>query len=430
MYKVLLAVGDYSARLALKSFLELNNFSVVEAPNGAFAIRRFKDDMPEAAILDLKQPDTDGINVFRKMREVSEEIPIILLSGNGETNLAQMAVIDGAYDYFPKPLDIDRLLFVLTRSIKAKVYSKGMNAFNNTVNSTLQWHLGSSESMKKTIIDIETVAHNGVSVNIHGEEGTGKSFIARIIHQYGSMAEMPFIHINAESAFKGRKGAPARVNNLFRQADGGTIYLQNLQNISPGVAANLISVITEMANNGKASGPNVRIIASSPVGLNASDRFKKHADQFLFIDWFVIVVPPLVQRVEDIPGLANKFIADIADEMNLCVKEITKEALKRLLKYQWPGNVRELKSAVRRAVIVSDGMLIRAEHFDFLRHKNNALPKMSLKDKTAMAVKDTEIKVILKALDLSSGHKTLAASMLGVSRKTLWEKLKEHGITA
>jgi DNA-binding NtrC family response regulator len=433
-YKVVVAVSEYSTRLALKSFLELNNFSVVEAPNSASAAGSFKKQgLPDAIILDLKLSGSVNLGAFRKIRAVSEDTPVILLANHNETDLAIEALNAGAYDYFPKPPDIERLLFVLSRCIEARGHLKRMK---HTVNSTLKWHIGSGEAMKKTIRDIEAAVNSTVAVNIYGEDGTGKSSIARIIHQYGSRAHGPFVQIDTGSEFKGNRGAPAKIAGMFRQASGGTIYFKDLHIISPGVQAALISAITKMAVT--ESGPAVRIIASSaenlgnhPLTINGTDKGQTYGgggEPFLFIDWFAIGVPPLASRIEDIPFLAGKFMAEIADEMNIGVRDITKRALKLLLGYRWPGNVRELKNAIRRAVIISNGVLLRAEHFSFLKTGKTPLPEMSLPAEIARVIKDTELKAIMRALDLNSGHKTLAASMLGISRKTLWAKLKEYDI--
>ncbi|WP_420265094.1 sigma-54-dependent transcriptional regulator [Candidatus Magnetominusculus dajiuhuensis] len=412
MYKVIVAESEYSTRNALKSFLELNSYSVVEAPGGALAIEYFKECLPDAVILDLKLSDIGGSEVLLKMMEVSSETPVILLAGHGEIDMAIEALGDGAYDYFPKPPDIERLMFVLTRCIEANL---ALKKTKQTVNSMLEWHLGTGESMKQVIRDIEMAADSGVSVFIQGENGTGKSLIARLIHFSGTMARGPFIQFDAETALKGNKDMSARLSKLFKQAAGGTIYFKGLHMIPPAASANLISELT--ADNGPEQ--EVRIIATG----------KTHAkDPFLFIDWFVIRVPSLYERIEDVPFLAGKFVAETADELNVTVRDITKEAIKILSDYTWPGNTRELKSAVRQAMILADGPLLRAEHFYFLQTVNTAIPSISLKDEKARAVKDTERKAIVNALEASNNRKTAAAKKLGISRKTLWEKIREYNI--
>ncbi|MBF0488450.1 MAG: sigma-54-dependent Fis family transcriptional regulator [Nitrospirae bacterium] len=426
MYKVIVAVSEYSTRNALKSFLELNSYSVVEAPSGALAIEYFKECLPDAVILDLKLSDIGGSEVLRKIMEVSSETPVVLLAGHGETDVAIEALDDGAYDYFPKPPDMERLMFVLTRCIEANL---ALKKTKQTVSSMLEWHLGVGDSMKTIIRDIEMITDNGVSVLIQGENGTGKSLIARLIHFSGTMAHGPFIQFDAETALKGNKDTSARLNKLFKQAAGGTIYFKGLHMISSAASANLVSQLTQMADYDSAQ--EVRIIASFPATFRQHDNLtgKTHGKTpFLFIDWFVIKVPSLVERIEDVPFLAGKFVAEMADELNVTVRDITKEAIKVLSGYPWPGNVREFKSAVRRAMVLSDGPLLRAEHFYFLQSGNTAIPSISLKDEKARAVKDTERKAIVNALDSSKGRKTAAAKKLGISRKTLWEKIREYNI--
>ncbi|MBF0556547.1 MAG: sigma-54-dependent Fis family transcriptional regulator [Nitrospirae bacterium] len=428
MYKVIVAVSEYSTRTALKSFLELNSYLVEEAPNGALALEYFKGCLPDAVVLDLKLSEIGSSEVLREMIAVSSETPVILLAGHDEIDMAIEALGNGAYDYFPNPPDpdIERLMFVLARSIEA---NSALQETKHAISSMLEWHLGTGERMKQVIRDIEMAAGSGVSVYIQGENGAGKFLIARLIHYSGAMARGPFIQFDAEAVFKGKNVTSARVGKLFKQAAGGTIYFKGLQMISPAASAHLISEISKMADND--SEQEVRIIASFPDNLSQHDSpaGKIHGkDPFLFIDWFVINVPSLYERIEDIPFLAGKFVAETADELNVVVRDITKEAIKLLLDYPWPGNIRELKNAVRQAMIISDGPLLRAEHFYFLQPGNTAIPSMSLKDEKARAVKDTERKAIVNALDASAGRKTTAAKMLGISRKTLWEKIREYNI--
>lgn len=424
MYKIILAASEYATRQALKSFLELNSYSVIEASNGAIAIDTFKESKPDAVILDLKLSDAGGLDVLREMRELSAETPVILLASYDERDIATGALGNGACDYFLKPPDIERLIFALNRSIEDKV---SLNKAKHTANVMLKWHLGSGKSMETTIRNIEIAADSSAPVIIQGEDGTGKSLIARLIHYCGNRARCPFIHIDADSAFKGNRDMPAKIGKLFKQAAGGTIYFKGLQNMSAAAKSNLISAITKTADNDPAQ--SVRIIVSFPVNIRKRENEREQAGDFLFIDWFVINVPPLYERIEDTQFLAVKFIAEIADELNVVVRDITKEAIKLLLQHSWPGNIRELKNAIRRAMVISEGPLLRPEHFYFLQPGDPPLPTMSLKTEVAKAVRDTERKAILKALNITSGHKTLAASMLGISRKTLWEKLKEHNIS-
>ncbi|MBF0456678.1 MAG: sigma-54-dependent Fis family transcriptional regulator [Nitrospirae bacterium] len=423
MYKVVLAVSEYATRQALKYFLESNSYSVLEASNGAIAIEFFKEAQPDAVILDLKLSDAGGLDVLREMRELRADTPVILLASHDERDIAIGALGNGAYDYFPKPPEIERLIFALTRSIEDNM---SLNKAKHTADFMLKWHLGSGKGMENTIRDIETAADCNVPVEIQGENGTGKSLIARLIHYCSKRARSPFIHIDTDAAFKGNKDIPAKVGKLFKQAAGGTIYFRGLQAMSAAAMTNLISAITKTDDNDQSQ--SVRIITSFPTNIMKRENEREQPADFLYIEWFVIKVPPLYERIEDIPFLASKFIAETADELNVPVRDIKKDAITLLLQHSWPGNVRELKKAVRRAMVISEGSLLRPEHFYFLKPGKTPPPTMSLKTAVAKAVRDTERKAILKALDLTSGHKTMAASMLGISRKTLWEKLKEHNI--
>ncbi|MBF0517719.1 MAG: sigma-54-dependent Fis family transcriptional regulator [Nitrospirae bacterium] len=416
MYKVIVAVSEYTTRKAIRSFLESGKYSVVEAQNSALSIEYFKAHLPDAVILDIKMQDVGGLVVLRKIKELNCETPVLLLADHNEIDIAVRGLDDGAYDYFPKPPDKERLLFVLTRCIKSnKIIQKARHA----VNSMLRFHLGQGQAMKRIIDDIEMIADTNGAINVLGESGTGKSLIARLIHHSNSCPRGPFIAIDAEAALKG--DIPAGVEKLFQRAAGGTIYFRGLQNISAALQANLVAAIAHAADN--ESSEDVRIIASFPINL------RHLKDPFLFLDWFVIDIPPLCRRIEDIPFLAGKFLTETADELNVAVRAITKDALRYLSQYRWPGNVRELKSAIRRVMLTTECSLIRAEHFYFLYSDTAVQPSISLKDEKERAVRDIERTAILKALDMTSGHRTATAQLLGISRKTLWEKLKEYNVT-
>lgn len=431
MNKVMVAVNEYSVRQALISFLEINSYSVVEAINGAIAIESFIKSMPAAVILDLKIPDISALQILHKMRELNADIPVILLVSNDEIDMAVEALSNGAYDYFHKPPDIERLIFILSRCIESK---ESLMKAKSKATSMLMGHLGSGKAMKKTIEGIETAANTRVPVNIQGESGTGKLLIASLIHSCDTSAKKrPFMQYDAGSAFRGNRNVSARIDKLFKKAAGGTIYFKGLQDISMAAQANLISAVTPLADS--KSGQDVRIIASFPVNhkICKNEKLLEQTygkEPYLFIDWLVIKVPPLVKRIEDIPFLASKFIAEIADELSIPAREISKDAIKLLSKYPWPGNLRELKNAIKRAMLTSYGYFLRGEHFQFLQSGKPDVPLLSLKEEKARAVKDTECRAILNALDMTSGHKSMAAEVLGISRKTLWEKLKEYNVMA
>ncbi|MEO5359411.1 MAG: response regulator [Nitrospirota bacterium] len=426
MYKIIVAVSEYPVRQALKSFLEINSYSVVEANNGAIAIECFIRSTPAAVILDLKIPDISALQILHKMRELNADTPVILLVSNDEIDTAIEALGNGAYDYFHKPPDIERLIYILSRCIESK---ESLKKAKTKTTSMLMGHLGSGKNVKTTIEGIETAANTRNPVNIQGESGTGKSLIARLIHNCDTSVRGPFIQFDIGSASRGNRSVSTRIDKLFKQAAGGTIYFKGLQDISMTAQANLISAITQLGDTGE----DVRIIASFPVNHKVRSNEKQLEQTYgkeAFTDWLVIKVPPLVKRIEDIPFLASKFIAEIADELSIPAREITKDAIKLLSRYPWPGNIRELKNAIKRAMLTSYGYFLRSEHFYFLQSGKSDIPLLSLKEEKARAVKDTECRAILNALDMTSGHKSMAAEVLGISRKTLWEKLKEYNVMA
>lgn len=313
--------------------------------------------------------------------------------------------------------------------------------------TSLEWLLGKSASMKKVISQISQVASSGFSVVIQGETGTGKTVVARSIHNLSRRAGRPFVAVDmgaipetlVESELFGHEkgaftGAEKKKMGFFEAANGGTILIDEVQNMSPYVQSKLLSVIEERKvyplGSTRPADVDVRIIAATNSDIRENVAEKKfREDLFYRLGEFVLTLPPLRERAEDIPFLARRFLLEAAAELGKDIGEITGEAYGLLLRNPWPGNVRELKNVIRRAVLFSEDGAIGPGHIKFLLENGNGEGLSTLKEISAMASRDAERKAIKQVLGLTGGNKTKAAAILRIDYKTLLTKIKAFKIT-
>ena len=450
MKKTLIVDDEKTIRALLTEVLQPHGIATVEASDGTEAIHVFKEEHPDVVLLDLKMPNIDGIEAMKQMKTIDPDVPIIIISAYGDIPTAVEAVKKGAYDFITKPLKIEHLLVCLNRALEKLNLSRQVKRLNAAMETSLEWLFGKSKIMKKIIKDMHQVALSDLSVVIQGETGTGKSFIARSIHNLSRRAEGPFITVDLgaipenliESELFGYEkgaftGADRKKDGFFQAANGGTIFLDELENISPHVQAKILRAVEDKKiyplGSTKPVDIDVRIIAATNKDLKEfvkKGRFRE--DLFFRLCEFVINLPPLRERIDDIPLLAERFIKEASDELKKEIKGISDEAMRLLIGYPWPGNVRELKNLIRRAVLFSENGIITPESIEFLIEEEDTnrddIPLLPLKEVTAMVVRDAEIKTITRALKLTKGNKSKAASMLQIDYKTLLTKIKEYGI--
>jgi len=446
MNKVLIADDDSDLREIVRDVLQEEGFHVLEAPDGMSAIELFKAETPDAVLIDLKMPRMDGIETMRELKKIDGGVPVIILSGHGDIRKAVEAIKSGAYDFAEKPPDFKRLVITLKRATERRDLELQMNRTSAALESSLENQFGKSRAMKKVIAQIKQIAPTDFSVIIQGETGTGKSFVAEAIHNMSKRFDDPFVCVDiglipdllVESELFGYKkgaftGADRDKKGYFETADHGTIFMDELENMSAHVQGKLLSFIEK-----KKIYPlgctvpidmDLRIIAATNKDIGM--RVKKQEfreDLFYRLGEFIMPLPPLRERAEDIPFFARKFAFEAAKELSRQIRGITDGALGRLKTHPWPGNLRELKNVMRRAVLLSEDDIIRESSISFpsggLSVDNDSCSFLSLKD----SMKDLEKKLISQAMEASGGNKTRAAETLGISYKNLFDKLKEYGI--
>ena len=452
MNNVLVVDDQQILRVTLTELLEEAGFSVTAVASGRKAIETFKNDRPAAVLLDLKMPDMDGIETMQELKKIDADVPVILITAHGDVETAVGAIKLGAYDFIVKPPKFDRLILTLRRAIEKLELKRKVENLNIAFETSLEWLLGSSDIVKKIIKQIHQVAWSDFSLIIQGETGTGKTTIARAIHNLSKRAKGPFINVDmgtmpetlVESELFGYEkgaftGAERKKKGFFECADGGTILIDEVQNIPLHIQGKLLRVVEEkkISPLGSAGSMDIdiRIIAATNIDIKEAVIQKKFSeDLFCRIGEFMLTLPPLRERVDDIPFFSQRFLREAAGEMNKDIYGIADDVMGRLTRYPWPGNVRELKNVIRKAVLLAGGDMIMPEHVEFLigdkcgsDMENLAL--MPLKELSAGAVRDVERKAIKQALALTKGNKTKAAAMLQIDYKTLLTKIKEYEIS-
>jgi DNA-binding NtrC family response regulator len=444
--KILIADDDADLRAVVKDVLKEEGFSVVEAKDGIDAVKLFKNALPDAVLLDMKMPYMDGLSTLRKLKQIDGAVPVIILTAHGDIPTAVEAIKCGAYDFTVKPPDFGRLIITIKRAVERRVLEAEVRRVNSAFESSLENQLGKSPSMKKVIKEIKQVAQTDFSVVIQGETGTGKSVVAALIHNLSKRADQPFVNVDiglipdllVESELFGYKkgaftGAERDRAGYLEASQGGTIFLDELENMSVHVQCKLLSFIEKKKIYPLGcTAPidiDLRIIGATNKNIRecvARKEFRE--DLFYRLSEFIITLPPLRERSEDIPFFARKFLFDASGELNKQIREITDGALDILLKHHWPGNMRELKNVIRRAALFTDCDAVGRECIEILiREKDkdgDSCRHFPLKD----AMRELEKNAIREAIERTGGNKSRAAQLLDISYKGLLDKIKEYDI--
>lgn len=451
MKKVLVVDDDKIVRFSLCEILKDNGFLPIEAISGKEAIELFKKETPMAVLLDLKMPGMDGLEVLQELKEIDPDIPIIIVTALSDIETAIKCIKSGAYDFIVKPPKFDRLIFTLKRAIEKLELKKTVENLNTAFEVSLEWLLGKSDAIKSIIRQIYQVAQSDFSIIIQGETGTGKTTVARAIHNLSKRTRYPFIVVDAstipetliESELFGFQkgaftGAEKSKKGFFESANKGTILIDEVQNMSLNVQGKLLMAVEEKRiyplGSTNPVDVDVRIIAATNSDIKQAVKEKRFREDLFFrLGEFVISLPPLRERLDDIPLFAQRFFTEACAELNKRIRGIDDSTIALLKQYPWPGNVRELKNVIRRAVLLSASDVIMPEHIEFLIGDKGSsdvenLPLMPLKELSASVVRDVERKAIRRVLDITKGNKTKAAAILQIDYKTLLTKIKEYNI--
>ena len=441
MGKVLIVDDDHDLRSVVCDVLRDEGFSTVEAQDGSSALSAVRKAMPDAVLLDLRMPGMNGIEVMQEIRKIDPYMPVIIMTAHGDIPTAVEVIRNGAYDFVVKPPDFDKLIITLKRAVEKRRLEIDIDRFSTALDLSLEQMFGKSPAMRNVISQITQVAGTNLSVVIQGETGTGKSFIASAIHNVSKRSKKPFVRVDMglipdtlfESELFGfRKGAFTGADRhkagYFENANTGTIFIDEIENIPLHIQGKLLSVLDERRIYPLGSTTpvsiDIRIVAATNREIKecvAKKSFRE--DLYYRIGEFVINVPPLRERIEDIPFFTNKFVLDACTELNRQIREITDEALALLMRHTWSGNIRELKNVVRKAVLMAPGDIIDGRTVGPLisvRAVEEKSFSLSIKD----AMRDVEKTNIREALRRTGGNKTRSAELLQISYKNLLDKIK------
>jgi nitrogen regulation protein NR(I) len=462
--KVLLIEDDARAANALRQVLVDEGYEVTAAARGDTGMQIAREQTHDAVITDLKLPGIDGLELVRKLHELHPHLPVILMTAHGTTETAIAATKLGAYDYLLKPFEMDELLDLTARAVRGgrRMTHPVAIGQKETLEDAI---VGSGRAMQSIYKQIGRVAATTLPVLIRGETGTGKELIARAIYQHSDRASGPFIAVNCaaipetllESELFGHErgaftGAEIRRIGRFEQADGGTIFLDEIGDMSVLTQAKLLRALQEKVIQrlgGKESiSIDARVIAATHRNLETAIQERLfREDLFYRINVVVIELPPLRSRLEDIPAIVQYFLRRYGSELGVKAPAIQAEAVEYLQQQPWPGNVRELQNIIRKALLISRGYAIALDDLkeavgeqkrrSGVNHQTISeyaaqLLGAAQRDRTENVYAEftaaTERALLSQAIKLARGNKTKAARWLGIARLTLREKLAALGI--
>ena len=448
MKSILIVEDDITYSMMLKTWLAKKGFQVSAASNVARARKHLEKEGADLILSDLRLPDHDGIELLKWMSEQQLAIPFIMMTGYADIQSAVQAMKLGANDYIAKPVNPDELLKKIEEAFRSSspLSQPSTPKPDTTKNVTPADFLeGESDAARQLYNYVKLVAPTNMSVLINGASGTGKEYVARRIHQLSKRADKPFIAIDcgaipkelAASEFFGHvkgafTGALADKTGAFVQANGGTLFLDEVGNLGYEVQIQLLRALQEHRIRPLGSGQeiqvDVRLVCATNEDLEqAIARGNFREDLYHRINEFTLRIPLLKDRREDILLFANFFLDQANQEMNKQLIGFDEQASRALLNYHWPGNLREMKNAIRRATLLAENRYITLHELNYLQQNADSAPSavpagMPLKNEAA------ERQQIIEALHRTGNNKSRAAQLLGIDRKTLYNKLKLYGI--
>jgi two-component system response regulator AtoC len=442
--RVLIVDDERNIRQSLKKYLSIEQIDSAAAETGETAMEFLEREAFDAVVLDLKLPGINGQELLAWIRNRGIPVPVIMISAHGQIQDAVEALKTGAQDYLVKPFDPAELIIKLRQLIDNKRRENRLETEQRTGGENTL--IGSSPAMRQLSVQIDKIAVSDVTVLITGESGAGKEVVAREIHRRSKYGAEPFAAVNIggiheglmESELFGHEkgaftGAVARKQGLFELAGRGTLFLDEIGEMPPGLQVKLLRVLQErkIRRLGGASDIPVSARIVSATNRNVEDMVKEgrfREDLYYRLNVFRIALPPLRERREDISPLADHLLRKIALRMARPVPSLSAGALEKLLGYDFPGNIRELENILERALIYSDGLELAAESIDLHRPGSEEAPAYSPALTGDGSLETMERNVIRETLARWEGNRTRAAKELGVSRKTILNKIKAYGL--
>jgi DNA-binding NtrC family response regulator len=449
--KILIAEDEKAQRDLLEGFLKKEGFSVHAVVNGREALQKLEGDFFDIALIDYKMPELDGLQTLREIRKLNPDLPVVMMTAYGTVETAVATMKEGALDYLTKPIDLEELLLIFQKVMERSNLIRENKELRAQLQERYTFHniIYGSPKMEEVMGLVARVAPSQATVLIQGESGTGKELIANAIHYSSPRSNKPLVKVNCsalpeallESELFGHEkgaftGAAQRRIGRFEEGDGGTIFLDEIGDLSPAIQVKLLRILQEKEFQRLGSNlslkADVRVITATHRNLEEAMK-KGHFREDLYYRLNVISIqlPPLKERREDIPLLVDFFLKKFSEENQKSISDISKEARTLLLQYSYPGNVRELENLMERAVVLCRGNVITIQDLPFhlQEGKSERLWEFPKKEKSLPeSLEEIEKDLIAKALHQHQGVQTKAAESLGISERVLRYKMKKYNI--
>jgi len=438
---ILVVDDEFSVRDSLYNWFKTEGYRVDTAENGMEALKKLQESLWDIVLVDIKMPKMDGMELQRHIKKIDNSIIVIVITAYATVDTAVEAMKEGAFDYLSKPVDPDKLSILIRNAVnQRRLMVENIQLRQKVEELSLQDEIaGESPQIKKILEMIDTVAKTDATVMIRGESGTGKELVAQAIHGKSNRRYFPIISINCgafpegllESELFGHEkgaftGAQYKRKGKLEMANGGTIFFDEIGNITMKMQMDLLRVIetkqfTPLGSN-KEVNVDFRIIAATNTDLEKKVAEKDFREDLYYrLNVFSIQIPPLRERTQDIPLIAHYFLGKYARSMNKDVTDISPEAMKMLTQYNWPGNIRELRNTIERAlVVVGKKNRIESEDLNLLFVSKANPPGNSLEE--------MEKAHIQRILEQSDWNISRSAETLKIDRVTLYNKIKKYGL--
>jgi DNA-binding NtrC family response regulator len=459
--RVLIVDDEKEICTVLAHLVKNEGFRPLIAHDGESALERVRLEEPDVILTDIGMPGLDGMAVLERVKKLAPELPVVLITAHAEISEAVKALKAGAHDYLAKPFDHREVLRVIHRALAERDLKLRLRHLSGQLEErfSLNKMMGPSDAVARLVAEVNTVANSTFSVVIQGDTGTGKELVARAIHQASPRAANIFVPVDCgaipenlleNELFGHEKGAFTSAGSMkpgkFDLARGGTLFLDEISNMPLASQAKLLRALQEgkiyRVGGTSLVEIDVRLVVASNRNLvDAVTAGAFRQDLLYRLNEFTIQIPPLRERKEDIIYLAKRFMDITNLELNKNVRGMSESAIKALLIHHWPGNVRQLRSVIRRAVLLADEA-ISEKHFDFgeqgtqpvnLEESSSLserfLTEFSFKEIVHRKMQAVEREVVIQALQFTGGNKAKAARMLKIDYKTLYNKVKQLGIS-
>ena len=440
--KILIIDDDKQLRMLLRDRLKAHKYDILEAENGKQGLERCQKEHPHLILLDLQMPVLDGIGFLKQFDKQITDTPVVVMTAFATIERAVEAMKLGAYDFLPKPCRPDHILLVVRKALERQVLKAENKFLKGEINSQYQMIFGNDPGMKKVVEIAQNAAQSRSTILVEGESGTGKQLMAHYIHAHSDRKDKPFVQVNCttlsehliESDLFGHEkgaftGALKQKKGRFELAHEGTVFLDEIGDLPPSLQAKLLHVL-EYGEFQRVGGVetirvDVRIIAATNRDLQAEVTNKNfREDLFYRLNVVKIKLPPLRERVDDIPVFAEYFLQKHNRNMGKHILGFTPETLQQLLQYSWPGNIRELENVIERAVVLGKDKQISADVLPFLGEEktdDKTEPGTSLEE----AINSFKRQFITRTLNSTNNNQTEAAKLLDIQRTYLNRLIKE-----